>query len=176
MDTLAKAVDYAVLKHRGQTRKGNGEPYINHCGRVAMRIKVARPWIDDEVIASAWLHDTLEDTDATYEELLGKFGRYIANNVLGMTNPSHDDEHKDKPRAERKRIDREHTAKQDNTVKLIKLADRVDNLSDFYHANDGFMYKYAEESKLLLEVIRSGNIKLAYQLEILINKILQKGK
>lgn len=169
---IRNAIGFAVRKHKGQVRKGNRESYINHPARVASRLLIVNPYVPDEVLAAAWLHDTLEDTDTIYDELL-QFGSLVADLVQGMTNPSHDTEHRGKPRAERKRIDREHIALQDPYVKMIKLADRIDNLWDFYIAGDGFMYIYAEETQLLLDESLTGVNRIhEKELKVLINRIL----
>jgi guanosine-3',5'-bis(diphosphate) 3'-pyrophosphohydrolase len=62
---IRHAIEFATDKHEGQVRKGNGESYINHPGRVANRLMIVDPYIDEAVVAAAWLHDTLEDTDTT---------------------------------------------------------------------------------------------------------------
>ena len=173
---IREAIAFAVRKHEGQVRKGNGESYVNHLARVASRLLIVHPYIRDEVIAAAWLHDTLEDTDTTYNELETGFGKEVAGLVQGMTNLSHNDEHKDKPRDERKRMDREHLAMQDPFVKMIKLADRIDNLWDFYQAGDGFMYKYADETERLLMRIAGVNQRLEDELQAIIDNIRRRSR
>lgn len=171
---IRTAIDFAVRKHAGQVRKGNGESYVNHLARVAGRLMIVDPYVYQTIVAAAWLHDTLEDTDTTYDELLGEFGREVADMVQGMTNPSHNDEHKGKSRSVRKKIDRIHIGEQCNNVKLIKLADRIDNLWDFYISGDGFMYKYADESELMLFRISGVNQVLEDQLQDIIDSIRKR--
>lgn len=173
MNIVRRAIITAKEAHRGQVRKGTGEPYIKHLASVASRILINDPHVSDDVVAAAWLHDTIEDTSITYVGLCTYFGDLVGNTVLGLSNPSHGNEHKNKPRVERKRIDREHLSVQGNVVKYIKLADRIDNLWDFHNARDGFAYKYAQESKLLLEVLRGVDEVFEFELESLIHKILK---
>ena len=170
------AIDFATKKHKGQVRKGNGESYINHAARVASRILINDPYIDERVIAAGWLHDTLEDSDTYYYELVCGFGDIVANFVQGMTNPSHNDEHKDKSPSERKTIDLEYMCEQHDCVKLIKLADRIDNLWDFYKAGDRFMYKYGDETKRLLEkALRGTNYVFELELRNIIDLINRRA-
>ena len=74
MNIIEKAFQFALQKHEGQYRKGTDIPYITHLFAVAMILKHYR--YSDEVIAAGLLHDTLEDTDTTAEELLA-FGPYV---------------------------------------------------------------------------------------------------
>ena len=82
---LQKAVDYATEKHHGQTRK-SGEPYITHPLQVAATLI---DWgMDIDSIVAGVLHDTVEDTDATLEEIVELFGKDVAFLVDGVTKVS----------------------------------------------------------------------------------------
>ena len=83
---------------------------------------------DAVTLAAALLHDTIEDTDTTLEELAAVFGKRIAAVVLEVT----DD--KTLPKAERKRLQRVNAAKKSRHAKLVKLADKTCNLRDMVHA------------------------------------------
>ena len=76
---LDKAIEFAVIRHSGTNRKGTGIPYIVHPMEAAAIVSALTD--DEEVIAAAVLHDVLEDTDTTYEELVQAFGRRIAGLV-----------------------------------------------------------------------------------------------
>src|SRR3954468_18012863 len=79
MDIIEQAINFAAKAHKEQTRKSTDIPYITHPFAVGMRLQKAK--CTDEVIAAGILHDTLEDTSATYEELTEQFGAPIANLV-----------------------------------------------------------------------------------------------
>lgn len=149
-----KIVDAAMLAdyaHKGQFRKWDKSdcPYIVHPMRVASMVCL-REEIDADMICAAFLHDVLEDTSITYEDLIVRFGTEIAGLVNGLTNPS---KGLDAPRAKRKEIDRFHLAAQSKKVKILKLCDRIDNLKDMGGAPEDFKKMYSEESFLLLDAI-----------------------
>jgi hypothetical protein len=110
------ATAFAADKHRNQRRKDEeASPYINH--PVALANLLAQAGVGDTtVLAAALLHDTIEDTDATVEELMGAFGEKITTVVLEVT----DD--KSLPKAERKRLQIQHATHLSTAAKLVKLA------------------------------------------------------
>src|SRR5436189_202774 len=72
---VSRAADFAARQHVGQRRKGIAqEPYINHLAEVALLIADATEGADPELVAAAWLHDTVEDTETTREDLEQTFG------------------------------------------------------------------------------------------------------
>src|ERR1700733_230264 len=82
---LARAADYAASQHIAQRRKGeSAEPYINHLTEVAALLAEATGG-DLVLVIGGLLHDTLEDTDATYAQLLERFGPEVAALVLEVT-------------------------------------------------------------------------------------------
>jgi guanosine-3',5'-bis(diphosphate) 3'-pyrophosphohydrolase len=121
---LLRATAFAADKHRDQRRKDtNATPYINH--PIALANVLAQAGIGNAtVLAAALLHDTIEDTDTTVEELMGAFGVQIAGIVLEVT----DD--KSLSKAERKRLQIEHASQLSAPAKLVKLADKISNLRD----------------------------------------------
>ena len=84
--TIPQAKRFAARKHgeRGQIRKATGLPYIVHPEGVAALVKDAGG--DDEQVQAAWLHDTMEDTGTTYDDLVEKFGKRVADLVASVTN------------------------------------------------------------------------------------------
>lgn len=150
-DFLGKVLAFAVEAHKGQVRKYNLLPYVVHPIRVGSRIS-RLPYATEEMIAAAFLHDTVEDCGVTISDIETKFGMVVAALVEEMSNTTHG---LDIPRAERKRLDRERIAKISKEAKAIKLVDRTDNLNemDVVKASD-FARKYLEESKLLLSIIQ----------------------
>ncbi|SAK48027.1 metal dependent phosphohydrolase [Caballeronia fortuita] len=125
MNQLIRAIAFAADKHRDQRRKdANASPYINHPIALA-NVLANEGGIDDErVLIAAILHDTIEDTDTTYDELEQCFGEEIARIVVEVT----DD--KSLPKEERKRAQIEHAAHISHRAKLVKLADKICNLRD----------------------------------------------
>jgi guanosine-3',5'-bis(diphosphate) 3'-pyrophosphohydrolase len=122
---LLKALAFAAHKHRDQRRKdAEASPYINHPIALAEVLTGEGGVTDIGVLAAALLHDTIEDTATTLEELRGQFGERVAGMVAEVT----DD--KELPKIERKRLQIEHAAGISPGAKLIKLADKICNLRD----------------------------------------------
>ena len=122
---LLKALAFAAHKHRDQRRKdAEASPYINHPIALADVLVNEGGVTDSEVLCAALLHDTVEDTATTHEELADAFGSRIARIVAEVT----DD--KRLPKAERKRLQIEHAPHISREAKLVKLADKLCNLRD----------------------------------------------
>jgi guanosine-3',5'-bis(diphosphate) 3'-pyrophosphohydrolase len=122
---LLKALAFAAYKHRDQRRKdAEASPYINHPIALADVLVNEGGVTDVEVLCAALLHDTVEDTATTHEELADAFGSRIARIVAEVT----DD--KRLPKAERKRLQVEHAPHLSREAKLVKLADKLCNLRD----------------------------------------------
>lgn len=120
---LARAYDFAAVRHEGQRRKGAAaEPYINHLTEVAALVAEATHGADAELIIAAVLHDAVEDTDTTLQEVAAAFGARVA----GLVGEVSDD--KSLPKAERKRLQIEHAAHSSAGAKMIKIADKTSNL------------------------------------------------
>ncbi len=123
-DILA-ALQFAAFKHRDQRRKDHvASPYINHPIALANVLWQEGGVHDPYVICAALLHDTIEDTETTAEEIRDLFGARIARIVLEVT----DDQLL--PKAERKRRQIEHAPHLSRAAKLVKLADKICNLRD----------------------------------------------
>ena len=122
---LTRALAFAARKHRDQRRKdAEASPYINHPIALA-ELLVHEGGIDDPVVlAAALLHDTLEDTETTPEELRAAFGAEIAEIVAEVS----DDKALEKQ--ERKRLQIEHAPTLSPRARLVKLADKTCNLRD----------------------------------------------
>ena len=122
---LLKALAFAAHKHRDQRRKdAEASPYINHPIALADVLVNEGGVTDVEVLCAALLHDTVEDTDTTHEELANAFGSRVARIVAEVT----DD--KDLAKEERKRLQIEHAARLSTEAKLVKLADKICNVRD----------------------------------------------
>ncbi len=122
---ILKAFKYSSDKHQCQRRKGaSAAPYINHPILVAEMLWRVGGVRDTSVIVAAILHDTVEDTDATPQEIERLFGREVRGLVAEVT----DDKRLPKP--ERKRLQVEHAPHLSSGAKQIKLADKIANVSD----------------------------------------------
>lgn len=122
---LLRALAFAAHKHRDQRRKdAEASPYINH--PIALAEVLAREGGvgDIEVLAAALLHDTIEDTDTTEDELRAAFGDRIAGIVAEVTDDT------SLPKAERKRAQIDHAPALSEGARLVKLADKICNLRD----------------------------------------------
>src|SRR5947208_10611746 len=83
---VSEAADLAARRHNGMARKGRGnEPYINHLAEVANLLAIVTDGADAELVAAGWLHDSVEDTETTREELTQKFGDRVAALVVEVT-------------------------------------------------------------------------------------------
>lgn len=120
---VVKAVLFCSEKHVSQRRKGAAqEPYINHLTEVASLVASATGGEDVNLIAAAYLHDTLEDTATTFDELVEQFNDDIARLVSEMT------DNKSLPKQRRKELQVENASKKSKRAQVIKLADKISNL------------------------------------------------
>ena len=126
---LSQAAAYAAHQHVAQRRKGdNAEPYVNHVLEVAAMLAEATDGSDAVLVMGGLLHDTLEDTDATHEDLAQRFGLEVAALVAEVT----DD--KSLPKDVRKRLQIEKTPSKSRRAKLLKIADKTSNLRSLMHS------------------------------------------
>lgn len=122
---INEAIVFATNAHRNQVRKGNGTPYILHpleAGIIVSQIKY-----DEELIAAAFLHDTVEDTGISIETIEKKFGKRVAELV------NVESEDKTKSWRERKQHTIEHLKiEKDQDVKIVTLGDKLSNIRAMY--------------------------------------------
>jgi GTP diphosphokinase / guanosine-3',5'-bis(diphosphate) 3'-diphosphatase len=122
---LFDALAFAAHKHRDQRRKdAHASPYINHPIALAHLLSVEGGVTDTHTLVAAVLHDTIEDTETTYDELRERFGKVVADVVAEVT----DD--KVLPKDERKRLQVVHAPHKSRRAALVKLADKTWNLRD----------------------------------------------
>jgi len=120
-----QAASFAARKHTGQTRKGDdAAPYINHPLEVANLLANIGKVDDFNILIAAVLHDTIEDTETTKEEITELFNAEVCGYVLEVT----DD--KSLPKAARKQKQIEHAPHLSNGAKQVKLADKISNITD----------------------------------------------
>lgn len=140
---------HGIIDHR---RKYTGEPYIEHPKAVVEIVKSVSH--TPAMLAAAWLHDVVEDTPATIEEVRKTFGAEVAGLVEMLTDVSRPE---DGNRAKRKSIDRAHIAMASHEAKTIKLADLIDNTRSIVAHDAGFARVYLAEKARLLRVLRDGD-------------------
>lgn len=156
-DLVTRAAEFARRAHESidQRRKYSGEPYIVHPQAVVEL--VASVTDDPAILAAAWLHDVVEDTPITLDEIEAEFGEDVARLVENLTDVS---KREDGNRATRVAIDRNHTAQANPRAKTVKLADVIHNISDIVEADPGYAPKYIREKEALLEVLTEGDERL----------------
>ncbi len=126
---VLRAAAFAAERHRDQRRKdADASPYVNHPLALAEVLATVGDVHDPDVLCAALLHDTLEDTETTREELVAAFGETVARLVEEVT----DD--KSLPKDQRKRLQIEHAAHLSPGAKLVKLADKICNVRDVQSA------------------------------------------
>lgn len=153
MDIIKKADKFAEQAHRGQLRKYTNESYIVHPRAVA-KLVASIPH-NKAMIAAALLHDVVEDTDITIEDIENEFGAEIRTYVYYLSDVSKGE---DGNRKKRKELDRLHIANAPAKAKTIKLADLIDNSkSIFLKDKTGFAKVYLKEKMFLLEVLKEGD-------------------
>ena len=145
MDLLEKAKLFAINAHMGQIRKSEPDkPMIIHPISVGMLLE--EYGCDEQVIAAGYLHDVVEDTKYTIDDIKNEFGNDIANLVMGASEPD-----KSLPWEERKQHTIEETKKLPLRNKLVICADKINNLEDLFlkfeknDARDFSAFKRGEE-------------------------------
>lgn len=158
---IKEAIEFATEAHKGQVREVSGEPFINHPLRVtlaAMKFAIAPVSIQASI-----LHDVLEDTNRSAEEISGQFGGNVLRRVLALTKP------------ERLRIAKPGIEKEEMTskyyrgimystpdVRTIKVCDRISNLQEMDGWNRERQYRYLQETlKYIAPIAICTNPKLA---------------
>ena len=146
--TLARV--YATAAHAavGQMRKYTDEPYIVHPIRVGDIVDKFGG--TDEMISAAYLHDVVEDTGVSIEDILDMFGSVVAVIVDGLTDVSKSE---DGNRAVRKELDRAHSADATWAAQFVKCADIIDNAADIGDNDPSFNVVYRKEMAALLKVL-----------------------
>jgi guanosine-3',5'-bis(diphosphate) 3'-pyrophosphohydrolase len=168
---LFKSLAFSAEKHSNQRRKDvNESPYINH--PIALANILAQRWvIDENVLCAAILHDTLEDTETTADELKKHFGEKITSIVLEVT----DDKSLEKE--VRKQLQIEHAASLSLEAKLVKLADKIANITDILNTPPVKWSKERKEEYFTWAKAVVNNLKGVHQgLEMDFNNLVANSK
>ena len=160
MNNVERARVFATAAHAAvkQVRKYTFEPYIVHPTEVASI--VASVPHTNEMLAAAYLHDTVEDTGVSIVDIQVEFGNEVASLVGWLTDVSKPEQGN---RAVRKAIDREHTAMAPAAAQTVKLADLIANSRSILAHDPAFAKVYLEEKRMLLEVLTRGDATLMAQ-------------
>jgi GTP pyrophosphokinase len=173
IDLIEKAIIFAQEKHKGQLRKDN-TPYITHPLRVSGIVsKFKKSHKIDELIVAAILHDTLEDTDTGIPELIENFGEFVTLLVVELTSDRFKTQSVGKAHYLSEKM--ASSKKISSWALIIKLADRLDNVSDLSNANPEFAKKYKKETEEILDYLEK-NRNLSETHKELIKEIRKKLK
>jgi guanosine-3',5'-bis(diphosphate) 3'-pyrophosphohydrolase len=157
---VLRAAQFAAHKHRDQRRKdAKATPYINHPIALAEVLHSDGGVRDSVVITAALLHDTIEDTETTYDELRGLFGEAVADTVVELTDV------KFLGKEARKRLQIAKAGKASQAAKQVKLADKICNLRDILASPPAGWslarrQKYFDWAKAVVDEVRGVNPRL----------------
>ena len=169
---ILKAFRFAAEKHNDQRRKDSkASPYINHLIQVAETLWTVGDVRDTSLLVAAILHDTIEDTNTTPEEIKTHFGEEVLSLVLEVT----DD--KSLPKQTRKQLQIEHAPHKSEKAKLLKIADKINNIRDILKSPPKSwslerMQEYLLWSEKVVAGLRGVNPKLESQYD----ELLAEGK
>ena len=168
-DKYLEAWNFASAIHNGQKIPGSDIPYINHLGLVAMEATaaIANKTINNPniLVLCALLHDSIEDTSTSYEDIQKVFGNEVADGVLSLT------KNKNLPsKAEQMQDSINRIKEQPKEVWMVKLCDRITNLQPPpKHWNNEKIAKYQKEARFILEQLGEASQFLAERLKIKID-------
>jgi len=150
LDIVKSAELFAKKKHSGMMRKDRVTPYSKHLEDVVNRLK-SLGVIDEELLCAGWLHDTIEDTDTSFDDLYERFGSKVVVLVTSLTKDM------SLTRKKREQIYVKQLKEASFDAKLIKLCDISANLSDLknYDASKSKKLRQVRKIKHYLTVIKN---------------------
>jgi len=157
MTTAFDAMVFARHVHANQRRKYTGNPYADHLAEVAGIVATVQhefmvpPGV---ILATAWLHDCVEDQGVSLQTIADKFGNMVAIGVSGLSDLETGN------RAERKAASRERLAACSSWIQTIKCADLISNTSSIVEHDPKFAVVYLEEKRMLLDVLTKADPRL----------------
>ena len=164
------AIKFAGEKHKNQKVPGTEANYLLHISNVAMEVILAHKMNNNfdinYAVQLALLHDTLEDTETEFDELVGEFGKEVAVGVQALTKNDNLDSKKEKMIDSLNRINQ-----LEKEVGIVKLADRITNLQEPpKYWNKDKILNYLNEAKLINEMLNYKNEYLNHRLKTKINE------
>ncbi|WP_191057698.1 HD domain-containing protein [Geminicoccus harenae] len=155
MNLAFRAMQFAREVHQDQRRKYTNNPYTDHLAEVAGIVATVAPGdLHDAMIATAWLHDCIEDQGVPDQTLADKFGLRVLSGVLLLSDLEQGN------RAERKAASRRRLSGAPAWVQTIKVADLISNTSSIVMHDPKFAVTYLEEKRLLLDVLTQADPRL----------------
>lgn len=154
-NNVIRAIRFANNKHRevGQRRKWSDQPYITHpIAVIRLLMQYAEP--TEAMLVAAALHDTVEDTNTTLEEIDDNFGREVALLVYWLTDVAKPE---DGNRAARMKINRDHIEAAPAEAQTIKAADSTHNLLNCVATAGRFAEKYIPEKRAAFEILHKAD-------------------
>jgi guanosine-3',5'-bis(diphosphate) 3'-pyrophosphohydrolase len=149
-DVVFKAAAFAARAHRHQTRKDGVTPYFSHPVRVCLVVAHVFGFDDPRMLAAALLHDTIEDTTTDCDDLIKHFDAEVARWVSALSKD------KRRPESEREAVYCDQLKAADWQVKVLKLADLYDNISDSITGDKDQPRTTAEKARRYLAAVRDG--------------------
>ena len=171
---LFEALYFAAEKHKKQRRKDSSKtPYINHPIAVAYYLCTRANVGDINVLTAAILHDTLEDTDATPEEIEEKFGNKVLKLVLEVTDDNN------LPKKIRRRVQENTVSQRSHGAKLIRIADKISNVHDLFYTppagwDSEMQIEYLDWTERVINKIKGINTDLENTYDEMLEKTRQK--
>ncbi len=159
MTIISEAKLFSYHAHKGQIRKFTGEDYWHHCRRVAKLVseKVGIYHENHDVmVAAAYLHDTIEDTETTYSQLVREFGNRVAWLVTELTDEYTPERYPENNRRWRKGMEAVRLGQISADAKIIKLCDLIDNTESIVKNDPKFAITYLREKADVLESMGFG--------------------
>lgn len=169
---ILKAMRFSAEKHNEQRRKdAKSSPYINHPIEVAETLWRVGEVRDMTLLVAAILHDTIEDTNTTAEEIKTEFGEEVLSLVCEVT----DD--KSLPKQTRKQLQIEHAPHKSHKAKLLKIADKINNIHDIIKSPpEAWTLERRQEYLLWSEKVVAGLRGVSPKLESQYDALLAEGK
>lgn len=156
MNIVDKARKFAQRAHRTQLRKYTGQPYFVHLDEVAKLC--ARHGCNKRTVAAAYLHDSIEDQNVSYDEIHSAFGQDVADMVWALTDEA--TVQGGPNREQRKKVDRERLAQAPADTQSVKCADMISNTSSIARHDRNFAKTYLPEMRATLVVLTRAKPKL----------------
>jgi guanosine-3',5'-bis(diphosphate) 3'-pyrophosphohydrolase len=165
---LFEAASFAARAHRHQVRKDGHTPYVAHPFRVCLIVRHVFGIDDPEFLTAALLHDTIEDTTTDYDDLEERFGQRVANWVSALTKDMR------LPDDEREAAYMAILAGADPAVKIAKLADIFDNLTDSKHLAPRARERTVERSRKYLAALETNLPAIAQRPLALVRQLVEE--
>ncbi|RYG28710.1 bifunctional (p)ppGpp synthetase/guanosine-3',5'-bis(diphosphate) 3'-pyrophosphohydrolase [bacterium] len=160
---VQEAIEFAAAKHRGTDRDGDDPlPYIVHPIEVLSFARLLGGITDEDLLTAAALHDTIEDTETTYEEIAVRFGSAVADHVQGLTREEpteaqREGKSKDEIWMMRSEMLLAEIGRMPAAVLPIKLADRLSNVREGKKTKKGAkIERYLGQTRQILKIVPRG--------------------